>query len=439
MREIMDKKKIVLVNLSKGRIGESNANLLGSMLITKMYLAALSRADASKLEMAQLPNFYVYVDEFQSFANDSFADILSEARKYKLNLTIAHQYIEQMTDEVRAAVFGNVGTMISFRVGSYDAEVLEKEFAPVFLAEDIVNLGFAQIYLRLMIDGIGSQPFSATTLPPLQLPENSYEEEILGYSRKHFARPRKEIEEFVKNLHSHSNDSNDSNDGKSNSNQSRDNGGHNNGGGNKNNKSNNGGRNGGNNSGGRNNNSNNNNQKPKTKPVISNDLKNELNKQLEAKKKAQIEAIEKESNNADLEEISLKEMTLNTQSGYTKKDNQKPDNHKSKSPTPEHKNSLKDALAGILGDLQSEHKKVETKSNNQDKTNKNTEKKERDNENNRSEQDPFAVQQNTRSEKTQNFKNVQGNSNFSNESKKNDNENRTNEIPEEELRKILEV
>jgi hypothetical protein len=134
------------------------------------------------------------VDEFQSFANDSFANILSEARKYKLNLTIAHQYIEQMGDEVRAAVFGNVGTMITFRVGSYDAEVLEKEFAPTFTAEDIVNLGAYQIYLRLMIDGIGSTPFSAGSMPPLEKPEKDSTDAIRESSRAQFSKPRAEVE-----------------------------------------------------------------------------------------------------------------------------------------------------------------------------------------------------------------------------------------------------
>ncbi len=111
-RHVMDEKKIVIINLSKGRMGEANANLLGSMIITKIYLAAMSRADQGEKQLEALPNFYLYVDEFQNFANESFADILSEARKYKLNLTVAHQYIEQMSEEVRAAVFGNVGTMI---------------------------------------------------------------------------------------------------------------------------------------------------------------------------------------------------------------------------------------------------------------------------------------------------------------------------------------
>lgn len=201
IRELMDNRKIMLINLSKGRIGEANANLLGGMLITKIYLAAMSRADVSSDDMKNLPNFYLFVDEFQNFANESFADILSEARKYKLNLTVAHQYIEQMTDEVRAAVFGNVGSMISFRVGSYDAEVLEKEFSPQFLKEDIVNLGFAQIYLRLMIDGVGSQPFSGVTLPPIPRPQQMYIREIVESSRITYAQPRAKVEEDIKNWH----------------------------------------------------------------------------------------------------------------------------------------------------------------------------------------------------------------------------------------------
>jgi len=163
IRDIMDNKKILIINLSKGLVGESNANLLGSMLITKIYLGAMSRADVSQVALEKLPNFYFYVDEFQSFANESFADILSEARKYKLNLTIAHQYIEQMSEEVREAVFGNVGTMVTFRVGAYDAEVLEKEFAPEFEAENLVNLSRFQMYLKLMVDEVGSRPFSRTS------------------------------------------------------------------------------------------------------------------------------------------------------------------------------------------------------------------------------------------------------------------------------------
>jgi len=197
LREIMDTKKIIIVNLSKGRIGEINANLLGSMLIIKLYIAAMSRADTSDGELRKLPNFHLYVDEFQSFANESFANILSEARKYKLSLTLAHQYIEQMSDEVRAAVFGNVGTLISFRVGSYDAEILEKEFTPDFIQEDLVNLGFAQIYLRLMIDGIGSRPFSARTLPPISPPPKSMRNLVIERSRTEYAGKRSEVESDI--------------------------------------------------------------------------------------------------------------------------------------------------------------------------------------------------------------------------------------------------
>jgi len=201
VRKIMDEKKILIVNLSKGLVGEGNANLLGAMLVTKIYLAAMSRADADPKELKKLPNFYLYVDEFQSFANKSFADILSEARKYKLSLNITHQYIEQMAEEVRAAVFGNVGTMITFRVGSYDAEILEKEFAPVFTMEDIVNLGFVQIYLKLMIDGVASQPFSATTLPPFPKPEISFRDKVMEMSRKTYTLPKEEVEKNIKEWH----------------------------------------------------------------------------------------------------------------------------------------------------------------------------------------------------------------------------------------------
>ena len=201
IRKIMDEKKILIMNLSKGLIGESNANLLGSMLTTRIYLAAMSRADLSPTAMREMPNFYFYVDEFQSFANATFSNILSEARKYHLNLTIAHQYIEQMEEEVRNAVFGNVGTIVSFRVGPFDAEVLETIFTPQFLAADIVNLGFTQVYLTLMIDGIGSPPFSATTLPSIAVPQVSYRDVAVASSRKQFARPRADVEQEIIAFH----------------------------------------------------------------------------------------------------------------------------------------------------------------------------------------------------------------------------------------------
>lgn len=193
LRKIMDERKILIVNLSKGQLGEGNANLLGGMIITKLYLAAMSRADLTEGELKKLPNFSMYVDEFQSFANESFADILSEARKYKLSLVIAHQYIKQMDEKVADAVFGNVGTQIMFRVGAPDAEFLEKEYAPVFTMEDMVGLGKYQIYLKLMIDGVASHPFSALTLPAILPPKKSSREEVIASSRKLYAHPREEV------------------------------------------------------------------------------------------------------------------------------------------------------------------------------------------------------------------------------------------------------
>ncbi len=197
IRRAMDERKILIVNLSKGRMGEQNADLLGSILTTKIYLSAMSRAEMSQAELDALPPFYFYVDEFQSIANDSFANILSEARKYKLSLTIAHQYIEQVEENIRAAVFGNVGTTISFRVGPFDAEVLKTIFEPTFTAEDLVNLGFAQIYLTLMIDGVGSKPFSARTLPPLDMPPFSFKHEIIKHSQETYGRKRADVERML--------------------------------------------------------------------------------------------------------------------------------------------------------------------------------------------------------------------------------------------------
>jgi len=201
IRKLMDEKKIFLVNLSKGRIGEQNAGLLGAMIVTKIYLAAMSRADVTKTDMANLPPFFLFVDEFQNFANDSFSDILAEARKYKLNLTIAHQYIEQMEESVRDAVFGNVGTTIAFRVGPLDAEVLEKIFIPTFTAEDIVNLGKYQIYLTLMIDGVGSKPFSATNMAPLKKKTVTYRNEVIEASRAAYTHVRSDVQGGIENWH----------------------------------------------------------------------------------------------------------------------------------------------------------------------------------------------------------------------------------------------
>ena len=197
IRTMMDEKKILIMNLSKGLIGETNMRLLGSMLTTRIFLGAMSRAGTTSSEMQKLPHFYFYVDEFQNFANETFAEILSESRKYKLDLIITNQYIEQMEEEVRDAVFGNVGTTVSFRVGPFDAEVLETVFMPKFTKEDVVALDKRQVYLSLMIDGVGSAPFSAVTIPPIEAPPASYRDKVIEASRAAFTAPRAQVENSI--------------------------------------------------------------------------------------------------------------------------------------------------------------------------------------------------------------------------------------------------
>ncbi|PKM88923.1 hypothetical protein CVU83_00950 [Candidatus Falkowbacteria bacterium HGW-Falkowbacteria-2] len=199
IREIMDEGKILIMNLSKGRIGEDNSALLGAMMITKIQLAAMSRVDMPEKERK---DFYLYIDEFQNFSTDSFANILSEARKYHLNLILAHQYIEQLSEKVKPAVFGNVGTMVSFRVGATDAEELAKEFAPVFTEEDLVNLPKYEMYLKLMIDGVASSPFSAKGLAPLTDEERTFNvDKVIEFSRENYASRRSEVEDRILRWH----------------------------------------------------------------------------------------------------------------------------------------------------------------------------------------------------------------------------------------------
>lgn len=193
MKDIMDNGKILIINVSKGRIGEDNSALLGAMLITKIQLAAMDRASIPEEDRR---DFYLYVDEFQNFATESFATILSEARKYHLNLTIAHQYITQMEEPVRDAVFGNVGTMISFRIGAFDADYLEKEYMPEFTATDLVNLDKYNAYIKLMINGITSKPFSMLTIPPVGKLYNNAEK-VVAVSRERYGRRREEVEEKI--------------------------------------------------------------------------------------------------------------------------------------------------------------------------------------------------------------------------------------------------
>lgn len=193
IRELMDSKKILVMNLSKGRIGEDNSRLLGGMLITKIQLAAMERVDTPEEDRK---DFFLYVDEFQNFATPSFANILSEARKYRLSLIMAHQYIKQLDEIVGDAVFGNVGTIVTFRVGGPDAEVLVKEFTPTFLEEDIVNLAKFNVYLKLMINGVASLPFSASTMAPIGKPTGSAEK-VIRVSRERYGKEKFLIEEKI--------------------------------------------------------------------------------------------------------------------------------------------------------------------------------------------------------------------------------------------------
>ena len=198
--DIMNEGKIFLVNVSKGRIGEDNSSLLGGMIITKIQLAAMERV---RIPEDERKDFYLYVDEFQNFVTDAFASILSEARKYRLNLTVAHQYTAQLVSDkssaVRDAVFGNVGTMIVFRVGADDADFLEKEFDPEFTPQDILNLPNYKIYLKLMIDGITSRPFSAKTLPPMAHGDPKVEQEVIESSRKLYCKSKEVVEREINN------------------------------------------------------------------------------------------------------------------------------------------------------------------------------------------------------------------------------------------------
>lgn len=198
LREIMDNQKILIMDLSKGRVGEDNSALLGAMLVTKLQLAAMSRTDIPE---ADRKDFYLYVDEFQNFATESFATILSEARKYRLCLIVGHQYIAQLEQDkntkVRDAIFGNVGTMVVFRIGAADAEFLETEFEPVFIPNDLVNLPKYNIILKLMINGVASEPFSAVSIPPSPDYYTGNGEKVIKVSRERYANPVLDVEDKI--------------------------------------------------------------------------------------------------------------------------------------------------------------------------------------------------------------------------------------------------
>ena len=199
IKDIMDNKKILLVNLSKGRLGEDNSNLIGSLIITKIQLAALSRANSFLEDRSE---FNLYVDEFQNFTTDSFTSILSEARKFGLNLVLAHQYIDQLNEtgneNILNAIFGNVGSIIVFQVGSKDAENILPEFEPVFQRQHLINLDNTEVAVRLSINGRTSQPFLAKTLPPLFDSFGGKMDYFVDYSRKQYGGNRAEVEKSIK-------------------------------------------------------------------------------------------------------------------------------------------------------------------------------------------------------------------------------------------------
>ena len=194
-REVMDQKKILLVNLAKGLVGEINANLLGMIIVSKLQMTALERA---ALPEEERHDFFLYIDEFQNFITESIATILSEARKYRLELIIAHQYMKQLEDNkgkttVRDAVLGNAGTIVSFRIGADDAEILSKEFAPVFGAYDLLNVEQYTAYVKLLIDNTAAKPFNMMTYPPM--PGNKeLAAAIKELSRLKYGRPREIVE-----------------------------------------------------------------------------------------------------------------------------------------------------------------------------------------------------------------------------------------------------
>ncbi len=193
IRDVMDGEKILLMKVSKGLLGQENSALLGSMIITKIYQAAMARADMREEDRK---DFYFYVDEFQNFATDTFAEILSEARKYRLCLTIAHQYIGQLDEVVRKTVFGNVGSMISFRVGAEDATILAEEYTPIFNVRDIINLGVREFYLKMSIDGELTEAFSGKTLG-IEYNAVDHTREIMDLSRATYCMPREDVENML--------------------------------------------------------------------------------------------------------------------------------------------------------------------------------------------------------------------------------------------------
>ena len=195
LRGVLDSNRVLLVNLSKGRMGDDATSLLGSLLVTALQLAALSRADSAE---ADRPDFYFYIDEFQNFATDSFATILSEARKYRLALTVANQYLDQLDEETAAALFGNVGTLVSFQVGPSDAEALATQFGPELSPNDLLRLPRFHAYVRLLIAGQPSSPFSMSTLPPHPAAGSGRADVVRRVSHRRYTRPAEDVEAEIR-------------------------------------------------------------------------------------------------------------------------------------------------------------------------------------------------------------------------------------------------
>ncbi|MDE2031092.1 MAG: DUF87 domain-containing protein [Patescibacteria group bacterium] len=194
LEKIMNDQKILLINLSKGKIGEENSSFFGSMFLTKIKQAGMARA---KLDPKDRNDFYLYVDEFQNIVTDTFENILSEARKYSINLTVAHQYVGQLLPKVQQAVLGNVGSIISFRVGGDDAVKLKPEFSPIFDVKDMINLGVGEFYIKMTIDGESYDPFSAETLRVLPATHPSYRDQVIAASRRKYAIPADDAQQLI--------------------------------------------------------------------------------------------------------------------------------------------------------------------------------------------------------------------------------------------------
>lgn len=192
--ELMNQEKIILINLSKGRLGEENSSFLGSMFLTKIKQAGMERAAIPEKDRK---DFYLYVDEFQNVVTQTFENILSEARKYALNLTIAHQYVGQIIPKVHQAVLGNCGSVITFRIGGEDAVKMKPEFAPVFDVKDMINLAVAEFYVKMTIDGESYDPFSAETLRVLPPTHPSYREEIVEASRRKYSISKDDAQKLI--------------------------------------------------------------------------------------------------------------------------------------------------------------------------------------------------------------------------------------------------